>query len=185
MEPQTQKQQITETLRQAENVIITVGQNPDIDQVAGAIALTEIMTKLGKRADAVVSSEVPAQASFLATRLLQAKFNGIRDFVISLNVSHTEADKLKYVPEGKKLNIYITPYDGNFNAEDVGFSYGDYHCDAVIALGVTRPEELDKEIAAQKQLLEKAKLITINVGDLVAPTPAPAGSESRTSPAAN
>src|SRR5688572_13964632 len=115
MEPQTQKQQITETLRQADNVIITVSAKPDIDQIAAAIALTEIMTKLGKRADAVVSSEVPSQASFLSTKLLQPDFNGIRDFVISLNVSHTEADKLKYVPQGKKLNIYITPYNGNFN----------------------------------------------------------------------
>src|SRR3990167_7841942 len=100
MESQTQKQQITDILRNADNVVITTSKDPDIDQTAAAIALTQIINKLGKRADAVVSGDRPAQIDFLDTKALSSKFSGIRDFVISINTSRTEADKLKYVPEG-------------------------------------------------------------------------------------
>src|SRR5688572_30587827 len=165
MEPQTQKQQITEILRNADNVVITTSRNPDIDQTAAAIALTHLINKMGKRADAVVSGDRPSQVEFLGTKLLAEKFSGIRDFVISINTARTEADKLKYVPQGKQLNVYITPYNGNYSEDDVSFHYGDFHADAVVALGVSNPADLDQEIASQKELLQKAKLITINVGN--------------------
>lgn len=164
MESQTQKQQITDILRHADNVVITTSKDPDIDQIAAAIALAHIINKLGKRADAVVSGDRPPETEFLGTKDLKDKFSGIRDFVISINTSTTEADKLKYVPEGKALNVYITPYNGNYSEQDVSFRYGDFHADAVIALGAKVASELDPEIANQKELLEKVNwLISLQV----------------------
>lgn len=165
MEPQTQKTQIVELLRASENLVITVSQKPDNDQVAAAIGLAEVLHKLNKHADVVISGVVPSNLSFLSTGLVKKSFSGIRDFVIDVDTSNVEADKLRYVPEGKKLRIYVTPFNGNYSAEDVDFSYGDYHCDAVIALGVDTQEQMDKQIANQKELLGKSKLVTLNVGD--------------------
>lgn len=165
MEPQTQKTQIIELLRASENLVITVNQRPDNDQIAAAIGLAEILHKLNKHADVVISGAVPSNLSFLSTGLVKKSFSGIRDFVIDVDTSNVEADKLRYVPEGKKLRIYVTPFNGNYSAEDVDFSYGDYHCDAIIALGVDGQEQMDKQIANQKELLSKSKLVTLNVGD--------------------
>ena len=165
MEPQTQKNQIVELLRASENLVITVSQRPDSDQISAAIGLAEILHKLNKHADVVISGAVPSNLSYLSTGLVKKSFSGIRDFVIDVDTSTVEADKLRYVPEGKKLRIYVTPFNGNYSADDVDFSYGDYHCDAVIALGVDTQEQMDKQITNQKELLSKTKLVTLNIGD--------------------
>jgi nanoRNase/pAp phosphatase (c-di-AMP/oligoRNAs hydrolase) len=166
---QTQKQQITDGVRQAHNIIVTVSQKPDIDQVSAAVALSQILTKLNKRVDAVVTSAVPASLSFLQTNVLHKTFTGIRDFVISVDTAKTEADKLKYVPEGGKLNIYITPFNGNFSNNDVSFSYGDYHAELVIALGASKLEEIDSSITSQTKLIEKVKIVSIHNKAVTAP----------------
>jgi nanoRNase/pAp phosphatase (c-di-AMP/oligoRNAs hydrolase) len=168
---QTQKQQITDGVRQAHNIIVTVSQKPDIDQVSAAVALSQILTKLNKRVDAVVTSAVPASLSFLQTNVLHKTFTGIRDFVISVDTAKTEADKLKYVPEGGKLNIYITPFNGNFSNNDVSFSYGDYHAELVIALGASKLEEIDSSITSQTKLIEKVKIVSIHNKAVTAPGP--------------
>lgn len=165
MEPQTQKTQVVELLRASENVVITVSQHPDSDQISAAIGLAEVLHKLNKHADVVISGVVPSNLSFLSTGLVKKSFSGIRDFVIDVDTSTVEADKLRYVPEEKKLRIYVTPFNGNYSADDVDFSYGDYHCDAVIALGVDTQEQMDKQLTNQKELLSKSKLVTLNVGD--------------------
>jgi len=163
MEPQTQKTQIVELIRGSENLVITVSQKPDVDEIAAAIALAAIVHKLSKHGDAIISTPVPSKLSFLPTGLIKKSFSAIRDFVISVDVSTVEADKLKYVPEGKKLNIYVTPFNGNYSAEDVDFKPGDFHCDAIIALGANRPEEMDKQIADQKELQAAAKFVSISI----------------------
>lgn len=160
----SQKQQVTELLKNASNVVITTGKNPSVDCYAAVIALFQMLEKMGKRSEAVISSSVPGSLNFLPTNLISNKFIGLRDFVIELDISKTEADKLKYIPEGKRLKIYITPYNGNFSKQDLGFSYGDYHCDGIIALGVSNIQELDNALASQKQLLEKTKLVLVNAG---------------------
>lgn len=160
----TQKQQVTELLRSGTNIVITVGDNPSIDAYSATVALAQILSKLGKRAEAVVSSSAPKELSFLPTELLSNKFAGLRDFVIELDISKTEADKLKYVPEGKRLKIYITPYNGNFTKDDLGFSYGDYRCDGVIVLGANNPSQIDHAISSQKQLIGSTKVYYLTAG---------------------
>ena len=164
MEPeqQTQKQQITELLRQANSLVITSSKSPSIDQTAAVLALTQMLERMGKRVEAVISSDVPHYLNFLATKLLHKKYHGVRDFVIELDTSKTEADKLKYVPEEGRLKVVITPYNGNFSKDDLGYSYGAYHCDGVVALGAQGIDDLDPALSDQKQLLSKVRLITIN-----------------------
>lgn len=166
MEEPTQKQQVTELLRQAESVVISTAARPSVDQLASVIALAQMLGKLGKRPEPVVSSELPSSLGFLPLNTLHKDFKGIRDFVIELDTSKTEADKLKYVPDGKRLKIYITPFNGSFSKDDLGFSYGDYHADALIMLG-SDVQNLDPAVANQKQLLEKTKQVIISAGPSV------------------
>ncbi|MBI4101160.1 hypothetical protein HY441_01640 [Candidatus Microgenomates bacterium] len=164
MDDQTQKQQITEILRQATNVVITTRKQPSIDDVAAVIALAQIMEKMGRRCEAVISGEVPSNLNFLPLGLLHQQFKGVRDFVIELDTSKTEADKLKYVPDArsKRVKVFVTPYDGNFTKDDLSFSYGDYHCDGVIALGASGLSDLDPAIASQNELLSKTRVVTVS-----------------------
>lgn len=140
----TPKQQASEAIRQANNILIITGQHPSVDQVASTIALAAILRKYGKKVSAVISDSLPAQVNFLEPTKLDRSLSGLRDFILKVDVRKAELDKLRYEVENDKLNIYITPFRGSFAPSDVTFDYGNYQYDIVIALGVPTRARLDR-----------------------------------------
>ena len=61
----TQKQQIVDRLKQANNILVTVKSNPTVDHLAACIGLTLALNKLGKHATAVFSGAIPSTIEFL------------------------------------------------------------------------------------------------------------------------
>jgi hypothetical protein len=158
----TPKQQTSEAIRQAETILIMTGQHPSIDQVASTVALSAILRKFGKKVTAVISDEVPAGSKFLATNLLERTLGGLRDFVVQLDLSHAEVDKLKYTIENGKLNINVTPFAGGFQPRDVSYAYGDYQFDLIMILGVPNYSRIDKVYAQNAKLLRDIPLANID-----------------------
>lgn len=158
------KQQFIEVLRGAESVVVTTKKNPGKDAIAAAIGLHFLLEKLEKVAEVVIVDPVPQQLQFLPTDVINKELQGQRDFVVEIDQSRTEADHLKYVVEEGKLKIYITPYNGSFSEKDASFSYGDYHCDAIIGLGVQNQEEIDESIRSEDKLTQNAQFLLLNPG---------------------
>jgi hypothetical protein len=142
----TPKQQTSEAIRQAETILILTGQHPSVDQVTAVVALAAILRKFGKTATAVISDNPPASVAVLETDSLERNLGGQRDFVLKLDVTKVELDKLRYEVQDGKLNIYLTPFKGNFAPSDVTFAYGDTNInyDLVIALGVPTRARIDR-----------------------------------------
>jgi hypothetical protein len=158
----TPKQQTSEAIRQAETILIMTGQHPSIDQVASTVALSAILRKYGKKVTAVISDDIPAGAKFLSTNLIERTLGGLRDFIVQVDLSHAEVDKLKYTIEGGKLNIHVTPFAGGFQPHDIGYTYGEYQFDLVIILGVASYSRVDKIYAQNAELLRRIPLANID-----------------------
>lgn len=158
----TPKQQTSEALRSAESLLIITGQHPSVDQVTSTMALAAILRKLGKKVTAIISDEVPSNMRFLDTSGLDKDLGGLRDFIVSLDLTNAQVDKLKYTVEDNKLNLNITPFQGGFSNKDVSFGYGEYHFDAVIALGVPSYSRLDRVYGANAELLRNVPLLVID-----------------------
>lgn len=156
------KQQLGELLRGGRNFIVTTVANPSVDQLAAVLGLTLLLRKTNKNAQGVVFGNLPRATDFLPTYTLVSQPAAQRDFIIKLDTSKTEADKLKYTTEGKQLQVYITPFNGNFTKDDVSFDYGDYHVDGVIALGITDLKKLGELFGKDKALVSKSQVATIN-----------------------
>ncbi len=157
------KQQVTERLRQAVNVLVTVRTNPNVDELASAIGLTLMLNKLGKHATAVFSGEVPSTLEFLKPEeTIETNTDSLRDFIVSLDKS--KADKLRYKVEENVVKIFITPYRTSITEKDLEFTQGDFNVDVVVALGVTQREELDQAITAHGRILHDATIITVTCG---------------------
>ncbi len=62
---QQAKQQIVERIKQANNILVTVSNNPSVDQLAACIGLTLLLNKMGKHATAVYSGATPSTIEFL------------------------------------------------------------------------------------------------------------------------
>jgi hypothetical protein len=156
------KQQIAERLKTANNVLVTVSNNPSVDQLAACIGLTLAMNKLGKHAAAVFSGQVPSTLEFLQPeKTIETTTDSLRDFIISLDKA--KADKLRYKVEDKVVKIFITPYRTSITEHDLDFSQGDLNVDLVIALGVHQQNELDAAITAHGRILHDATVATLNI----------------------
>lgn len=155
------KQLIVEKVRQATNIMVTVGANPSIDSLAAALALSLMLNKLDKHATAVFSGEVPSVMSFLEpNKTFESSVDSLRDFIISLDKE--KADRLRYKVEQDVVRIFITPYKTTLSEKDLQFSQGDFNVEMIICLGVEKRDDLDKAIIAHGRILHDATVITIN-----------------------
>lgn len=158
------KAQVIERLREAQNILVTVSNNPSVDQLSAAIGFTLMMNKLNKHATAVFSGNVPSTLEFLKPEeTLEPTTDSLRDFIISLDKS--KADKLRYKVEEDVVRIFITPYKTHLTENDLEFSQGDFNVDVVVALGVDQREHIDAAIMAHGRILHDATVIGIMAGE--------------------
>lgn len=157
-----QKQSVIERLQQANNILVTVSNNPSVDQLAACIGLTLALNKMGKHATAVFSGQVPSTIEFLQPeRTIEKNTDSLRDFIIALDKA--KADKLRYKVEDKMVKIFITPYRTSISDKDLEFSQGDFNVDVVLAIGVHAQNDLDQAITAHGRILHDATVMTVNV----------------------
>lgn len=153
--------QIIERLKQSNNVLITVNNNPSVDQLAACIGFTILLNKLGKHGTAVFSGKVPSTLEFLKPdETLEKNTDSLRDFIIALDKS--KADKLRYKVEDTMVKIFITPYKTSISDKDLEFSQGDFNVDVVLALGIHEKEQVDQAIMAHGRILHDAVVMSVN-----------------------
>jgi hypothetical protein len=161
----TPKQQTSEAIRQADSILIMTGQHPSVDQATAVVALTMILRKFGKQATAVVSDNLPAATNLLDISMVERSLGGPRDFVLKLDVSKAEVDKLRYEVDNGKLNIFITPFKGSFAPSDVTFDYGEAAgggYDLVIVLGVPNRSRMDRLYEQNADMFAQIPLVNID-----------------------
>ncbi|HSW74243.1 MAG TPA: hypothetical protein VLG16_00075 [Candidatus Saccharimonadales bacterium] len=157
----SQKQQVVERLKQANNILVTVRSNPSADLLAACIGVTLALNKMGKHATAVFSGAVPSTIEFLQPeKTLEKNTDSLQDFIIALDKS--KADKLRYKVEDTMVKIFITPYRTSISQNDLQFSQGDFNVDVVLALGVHAQSDLDQAITAHGRILHDATVMSIN-----------------------
>jgi nanoRNase/pAp phosphatase (c-di-AMP/oligoRNAs hydrolase) len=155
--------QILSKIRSATNILITVSNNPSVDQLCSLLGLTLVLHNLDKHSTAVYSGDTPPALEFLEPgKTLEKNVDSLRDLIISLDKS--KADKLHYKPEGDFVKIYITPYRTKIDQNDLTFEQGDYNVELVIALGVSSRDDIDQAIAAHGKILHDATVVTISSG---------------------
>ena len=164
MDPAAAKQQIVERIKQASNILVTVSNNPSVDQLAACIGLTLMLNKMDKHATAVFSGQVPSLLEFLQPeKTIESNTDSLQDFIISLDKD--KADKLRYKVEDQVVRIFITPYKTSLSVKDLIFSQGDFNVEVVVALGVKERSQLDAAITAHGRILHDATVISVNAGN--------------------
>jgi hypothetical protein len=158
----TPKQQTSEAIRQAETILIITGQHPSVDQVCAVLGLTAILRKFGKKVSALISDGLPQAVQMLDTSALDKSASGMRDFILKLDVTKAEVEKLRTEMQDGKLNIYITPFKGSFAPSDVTFDYGTGQYDLVIALGVPTRARLDRVYEKNPATFENTPIVNID-----------------------
>ncbi|OYX41898.1 hypothetical protein B7Y94_04410 [Candidatus Saccharibacteria bacterium 32-49-12] len=163
--PASAKKQIIESIKDKTNILVTVSNNPSVDELAAALGLTIFLNKLDKHATSVVSGQIPSAIDFLnPDKTFEATADSLRDFIIALDKE--KADHLRYKLDGDMVKIFITPYRTTISSEDLEFSQGDYNVELVLALNVANSSELDAALTSHGKILHDATVATITAGDI-------------------
>jgi hypothetical protein len=161
-----QRQQVLEQIKSAKHVLVTVSSNPTVDELAASIGITLAINKMDKHATTVFSGVVPSTIEFLQPeKTIETTTDSLRDFIIALDKS--KADKLRYKVEDDVVRIFITPYRTTITDKDLEFSQGDFNVDLVVALGVTKRQDLDKAITSHGRILHDATILAITKREMV------------------
>ena len=163
MSDKNAQQQIIDTLRDVDNVLVTVNTNPSVDELAAALGFTMLVNKLNKHATAVFSGEIPSAINFLdPEKTFENTVDSLRDFIIALDKE--KADHLRYKVEGEMVKIFITPYRTTISDKDLDFSQGDYNVEMVVAIGVKDSNDLDRALADHGKIMHDATVASLSIG---------------------
>lgn len=160
------KQQIIDKIKDASNILVTVSNDPSVDELSAALGLTLLLNAMDKHATAVFSGQIPPAITFLdPEKTFEGTTDSLRDFIIALDKE--KADHLRYKLEGDLVKIYITPYQTTITSDDLEFSQGDYNVELVIALGVENKDHLDAALEGHGKILHDATVVTLTAGEQV------------------
>lgn len=129
------KQQVTELVRKFNKILVVSHARPDGDALGSLLAVKTVLTALGKDVTAVVTDEIPEMYRFLpGVDQVSNRLAGSQDLVVSVDISKVPVDKLKYNTRDGKLNIVVSPKQGEYTEDDVTIGSGSYKFDLIIVL---------------------------------------------------
>ncbi len=159
----TPKQQIIELIKKSKNILLLTHRNPDGDGLGAEIAFLLALRKLNKEITAVAEGEISKNYHFIkGIDEISKKLELSRDFIISLNTEDIQIGNLGYKVEGDKLNIIVTPTQGNFTPEHVSFDAGKHPYDLIIVLDTPDIEQLGELYNNNASLFYEVPVINID-----------------------
>jgi nanoRNase/pAp phosphatase (c-di-AMP/oligoRNAs hydrolase) len=132
----TDWQQAQTIFAAAHRILITFPASKANTAVGSALALSQSLEKLGKRADIVSAGfELPGNLKFLPNaKRITGQITSLRKFIINLNLERTPLKDLSYSLENNKLNIYLTPLRGMFSSQDLTTRASDFNYDLIVTI---------------------------------------------------
>ncbi|MEI6288405.1 MAG: DHH family phosphoesterase [bacterium] len=138
-------QQTLELIKNNKSILIVFKADWTGDALSGALSLAEALKKMDKKTTIVCDSFKPnASMSFLPTFQIQPTLVKLQNFIISIDTVQTKVGEFHYDQENNKLNIHLTPAEGQFKPADVGTSFSDYQYDLIITVNTPDLESLGK-----------------------------------------
>lgn len=161
------KQQAIELIKKSQKILLVTHKNPDGDAIGSILAFKIALQTLGKEVVAVCpcSGTMPDNMNFLKDiDKLQFNIESSKDFVITLDTTEAEVQKLGYKqkPEDNKLNIVVTLSSGQLKPENVSFGKSAFGFDLVVVLDSPDLERLGDFFDQHTELFYEIPLINID-----------------------
>lgn len=158
------EEQILELIKNNASTLICLPEQPSTDAIASGLGLLHVLEALGKRARVVSSGfRLPANHTFLPkSDEIFDDLTALRKFIISVNTKKVSVEELSYTMDDGQLNIYITPKDGIFSADDVKTSADYYAYDLIIVLDAQDLESLGRIYENNTDFFYHTPLINID-----------------------
>lgn len=159
------KQQGFELIQKSKKVLLVTKRNPNPDLIGSMLAMGIALEKLDKEVDMVATGEISPLLKFLP-RFDQVKrdIKSVKNFIISLDTRETKIDQFSYDfdKDGNKLNIYITPKDGDYDSKHITTKKVGFQYDLIICLGSPDLEAIGTIYDQNTELFYETPIINID-----------------------
>lgn len=154
--------QSEELILKANNILIAPS-SPDGDSIGSALAMMLVLRRMGKQVTVISSNEIPEYLQFLPfTEEVETELSSSKDFVISLSTEGAEVDHLKYEVEAGKINIIVTPKNGQFNGHDISFKSPGAEFDLIITVDTGDLVQLGTFYTDNKEMFDNSTVLNID-----------------------
>lgn len=159
----TPKQQAVEIVKNQSRFLILTHKNPDGDAIGSMVALYKTLIRLGKDVMMASSDDLPLSLNFLpGIDKIEKDFNSKRDFVISLDIKDVHADKIMYKIRDGKLDIIVTPENGQFDQKMISYPKGGFNFDAIIVVDSPDLERVGKLYEENTEIFFEVPVLNID-----------------------
>ncbi len=160
----TPREQAVSFLHRSQKILIVAPQQWHEDEVAGMLALQNVLLAAGKEAVAIAPSDLPKNLEFMGGAEKLSKDLGEQsDFVISISTAKANVDKVKYNMKEDSVDILVSPKDGFFSPSDVSFLQSAGKFDVIVTLGLESLEKAGKVFESNTQLFASTPILNIAV----------------------
>ena len=158
------QEQFFKQIEKSERPLIVFSADWTGDAVASSLALFLFLKKLKKEVEiaATSSAKSPVWSFLPASSEIKNSLDSLRKFVITLDISQTKINQVKYNIEDKKLNFIVSPENGWFTNDDISTADSGFKYDLIIAIGATDLESLGKIYDNNVEFFYKTSIINFD-----------------------
>jgi bifunctional oligoribonuclease and PAP phosphatase NrnA len=154
---------IIDLVKRSSKILVLPSSPPDGDSLGSAIALYLVLKKIGKEVTVLCADQIPEIYDFLpSTQIIGDKLTSSNDFVITLDCRKNTIESIKSSVESDKVNIIITPKDGQFSEQDVFFTKGKVEYDLIITVDTAELTQLRDIYEKNIELFQQIPIINID-----------------------
>lgn len=158
------KDQILNLIDKSQSILLLTHAKADCDGLGAMISMYLALQSLGKEVVAATNDPAPDNLSFLPSVNIVQNSIASKNFVITLDLSHTPLNKIKYklAEDQKSVNIVVTPSIGRFKSEDVSFNHEAGSFDLIMTFDTGNLEHLGPIYDQNSEMFFKIPVINID-----------------------
>ncbi|MBU2566043.1 hypothetical protein KKG46_00605 [Patescibacteria group bacterium] len=160
----TTNQQAIEAVKRAKRTLIIAPENPTPDAQASVAGLLSFLLAHDIQADAFIPNiNIDKLPDYLPKRHdIKNNLPSTRDFKISLDVANVPIHELAYDVEDGKLNIILTPKNGEWKNDHVSLHPGEDRYDLIITIGFADRSVMGSAFNSHQDFIFRLPIINID-----------------------
>ena len=157
-------EQIINLIDKSKSILLLTHAKADCDGLGAMISMYLTLQSMGKEVVAATNDPTPGSLEFLPSINIVQNTISSKNFVITLDISHTPLNKIKYklADDHQSVNIIVTPSEGRFNPKDISFQHEEGNFDLIITFDTGNLEHLGPIYEENSELFFQIPVVNID-----------------------
>ncbi|PKM91598.1 hypothetical protein CVU82_00070 [Candidatus Falkowbacteria bacterium HGW-Falkowbacteria-1] len=158
-------------LEKSKNILITFPIDWNGDAISGSLALYLYLKKIGKNVEIGAEKmkknnnfKIPTESFRFLPSFSEIKnsLENLMKFIVSIDLTNTKVNQIKYTIEENSLNFIISPKNGFFTNDDIKSNMGGFKYDLIITVNCHDLESLGRIYDNNIDFFYKTNIINID-----------------------